>query len=74
MRGGTIDKHIGDAAMALSSTPRRPMVDDGAARGTRNSGAHPDETQVSSGPLSVHVALAMGDVVESRVCSERRRE
>jgi class 3 adenylate cyclase/tetratricopeptide (TPR) repeat protein len=74
--GGTIDKHIGDAAMALFGAPR--AHDDDALRGVRAAleiqALIPMKLQVASSPLAVHVALAMGDVVASRVGSERRRE
>ena len=74
--GGTIDKHIGDAAMALFGAPR--AHGDDALRAVRAAveiqTLIPMKLRVASGPLAVHVALAMGDVVASRVGSERRRE
>ena len=74
--GGTIDKHIGDAAMALFGAPR--AHGDDALRAVRAAleiqALIPMKVRVASGPLAVHVALAMGDVVASRVGSERRRE
>jgi class 3 adenylate cyclase/tetratricopeptide (TPR) repeat protein len=74
--GGTIDKHIGDAAMALFGAPR--AHGDDALRAARAAleiqALIPTKVRVASGPLAVHVALAMGDVVASRVGSERRRE
>jgi class 3 adenylate cyclase len=74
--GGTIDKHIGDAAMALFGAPR--AHGDDAQRAVRAAleiqALIPMKLGLASGPLSVHVALAMGDVIASRVGSERRRE
>ena len=74
--GGTIDKHIGDAAMALFGAPR--AHGDDAQRAVRAAleiqALIPMKVKVASSPLAVHVALAMGDVVASRVGSERRRE
>ncbi|MBV9908323.1 MAG: AAA family ATPase [Hyphomicrobiales bacterium] len=74
--GGTIDKHIGDAAMALFGAPR--AHGDDALRAVRAAleiqSLIPTKLRLASGPLAVHVALAMGDVVASRVGSERRRE
>jgi class 3 adenylate cyclase/tetratricopeptide (TPR) repeat protein len=74
--GGTIDKHIGDAAMALFGAPR--AHGDDSLRAVRAAleiqALIPTRLRLASGPLAVHVALAMGDVVASRVGSERRRE
>jgi class 3 adenylate cyclase len=74
--GGTIDKHIGDAVMALFGAPR--AHGDDALRAVRAAveiqALIPTKLRAASGPLAVHVALAMGDVVASRVGSERRRE
>ena len=74
--GGTIDKHIGDAAMGLFGAPR--AYGDDALRAVRAAleiqGLIPTKLNAASGPLAAHVALAMGDVVASRVGSDRRRE
>jgi class 3 adenylate cyclase len=74
--GGTIDKHIGDASMALFGAPR--AYGDDALRAVRAAveiqTLIPMKLRAASGPLAAHVALAMGDVVASRVGSERRRE
>jgi class 3 adenylate cyclase len=74
--GGTIDKHIGDAAMALFGAPR--AHGDDALRAVRAAleiqALVPTRLRAAWGPLAAHIALAMGDVVASRVGSERRRE
>ncbi|HXW19912.1 MAG TPA: adenylate/guanylate cyclase domain-containing protein [Roseiarcus sp.] len=74
--GGTIDKHIGDAAMALFGAPR--AHGDDALRAVRAAveiqTLIPIKLRLASGPPAVHVALAMGDVMASRVGSERRSE
>ncbi len=73
--GGAIDKHIGDAAMALFGAPR--AHGDDALRAVRAA----LEIQASvaklalddSTPLAVHVGVAAGEVVASSVGSDRHR-
>ncbi len=73
--GGVIDKHIGDAAMALFGAPR--AHGDDALRAVR--AALDIQTAVAetlgavSGQLAVHVGLAMGEVVASTVGSDWHR-
>ncbi len=73
--GGVIDKHIGDAAMALFGAPlahgddalravRAALEIQSAVSGTFSAGTE---------PLSVHVGLALGEVVASSVGSDRHR-
>jgi class 3 adenylate cyclase len=73
--GGVIDKHIGDAAMALFGAPlahgddalravRAALEIQSAVSGTLSAGTE---------PLSVHVGLALGEVVASSVGSDRHR-
>jgi class 3 adenylate cyclase len=73
--GGVIDKHIGDAAMALFGAPlahgddalravRAALEIQSAVSGTSSAGTE---------PLSVHVGLALGEVVASSVGSDRHR-
>jgi class 3 adenylate cyclase len=74
--GGMIDKHIGDATMALFGAPK--AHGDNGLRAVRAAldiqAAVPPQLSTVSGPLAVHVGLAMGEVVASRVGSERRRD
>ncbi len=73
--GGVIDKHIGDAAMALFGAPRA-HGDDAlrAARAALDIQTVVTETfAAASGVVAVHVGLAMGEVVASTVGSDRHR-
>jgi class 3 adenylate cyclase/tetratricopeptide (TPR) repeat protein len=73
--GGVIDKHIGDAAMALFGAPRA-HGDDGlrAVRAALDiQTAVTERLAPASGPLAIHVGLAMGEVVASTVGSDRHR-
>ena len=73
--GGVIDKHIGDAAMALFGAPR--AHGDDALRAVRAAldiqASIPTSLMTNSGPLAVHVGIAMGEVVAGAVGSEWRR-
>jgi class 3 adenylate cyclase/tetratricopeptide (TPR) repeat protein len=73
--GGTIDKHIGDAAMALFGAP--------LARGNDTERAVRAALEIQAGvpglatglasPLAVHVGIATGEVVASAVGSQHHR-
>jgi class 3 adenylate cyclase len=73
--GGVIDKHIGDAAMALFGAPL--AHGDDALRAVR--AALEIQSAVSrtlaggTEPLAVHVGLALGEVVARSVGSDRHR-
>ena len=73
--GGVIDKHIGDAAMALFGAPL--AHGDDALRAVRAAleiqSAVAGTLSVGSEPLAVHVGLALGEVVASSVGSDRHR-
>lgn len=72
--GGVIDKHMGDAAMALFGAPRA-HGDDAlrAIRAALEIQASIPTLMTDSGPLAVHVGIAMGEVVAGAVGSERHR-
>lgn len=74
--GGVIDKHIGDATMALFGAPR--SHGDDALRAVRAAldiqAAAPVALVVSGAPLAVHIGVAMGEVVASPIGSDRRRD
>ena len=73
--GGTIDKHIGDAAMALFGAP--------LARGNDTERAVRAALEIQAGvpglatglasPLAVHVGIATGEVIASAVGSQHHR-
>jgi class 3 adenylate cyclase len=73
--GGTIDKHIGDAAMALFGAPVAHGND--AERAVRAAlEIHTSLPGLNSGsapPLSAHIGVATGEVVASSVGSQRHR-
>ena len=73
--GGVIDKHMGDAAMALFGAPR--AHGDDALRAIRAAleiqASIPTVLTIDSGPLAVHVGIAMGEVVAGAVGSDRHR-
>ena len=72
--GGVIDKHIGDAAMALFGAPR--AHGDDALRATHAAleiQASASTIQAGGAPLAVHVGIAMGEVVASLTGSDRHR-
>ena len=73
--GGVIDKHMGDAAMALFGAPR--AHGDDALRAIRAAleiqASIPTLLMIDSGPLAVHVGIAMGEVVAGAVGSDWHR-
>ena len=73
--GGTIDKHIGDAAMALFGAPIARGND--AERAVRAASeiqkAVPQLALGLPSPLAVHVGIASGEVIASSVGSEHHR-
>jgi class 3 adenylate cyclase/tetratricopeptide (TPR) repeat protein len=73
--GGVVDKHIGDAVMALFGAPR--AHGDDAQRALRAAleihTAVPKLSADPTAPLAVHVGIAAGEVVASLVGSERHR-
>jgi class 3 adenylate cyclase/tetratricopeptide (TPR) repeat protein len=73
--GGTIDKHIGDAAMALFGAPVAHGND--AVRAVRAAlEIHASVAKLGfnlPSPLAVHIGIAMGEVVASEVGGRRHR-
>jgi len=73
--GGTIDKHIGDSAMALFGAPVAHGND--AERAVRAAleihASLPELDSGSASPLAAHIGVATGEVVASSVGSERHR-
>ena len=73
--GGTIDKHIGDASMALFGAPIAHGND--AERAVRAAleihASLPDLKSGVAAPLAVHIGVAVGEVVASSVGSDRHR-
>jgi class 3 adenylate cyclase/tetratricopeptide (TPR) repeat protein len=74
--GGTIDKHIGDAAMALFGAPLAHGND--AERAVRTAlEIHHAVASLPSGlasPLAVHIGVATGEVIASTVGGQRHRD
>src|SRR5271166_3052026 len=71
--GGTIDKHIGDAAMALFGAPIAHGNDaERAVRAAMQIHASLPGLN-SSPPLAAHIGVATGEVVASSVGSQRHR-
>ena len=73
--GGTIDKHIGDAAMALFGAPlARGNDTERAVRAALEIQAGvPGLASGLSSPLAVHVGIATGEVIASSVGSQHHR-
>jgi class 3 adenylate cyclase/tetratricopeptide (TPR) repeat protein len=73
--GGTIDKHIGDAAMALFGAPlARGNDTERAVRAALEIQASvPVLASGLSSPLAVHVGIATGEVIASSVGSQLHR-
>jgi class 3 adenylate cyclase/tetratricopeptide (TPR) repeat protein len=73
--GGTIDKHIGDAAMALFGAPlARGNDTERAVRAALEIQAGmPSLASGLSSPLAVHVGIATGEVIASAVGSQHHR-
>jgi class 3 adenylate cyclase/tetratricopeptide (TPR) repeat protein len=73
--GGAIDKHIGDAAMALFGAPRAHGDDSQRAihAALEIQASVPNLGRELTIPLAVHVGVAMGEVVASSVGSQRHR-
>ena len=73
--GGTIDKHIGDAAMALFGAPlARGNDTERAVRAALEIQASvPGLASGLSVPLAVHVGIATGEVIASAVGSQHHR-
>ena len=73
--GGTIDKHIGDAAMALFGAPVAHGND--AERAVRAAleiyASLPGLDSGLASPMAAHIGVAMGEVVANSVGSERHR-
>jgi class 3 adenylate cyclase/tetratricopeptide (TPR) repeat protein len=73
--GGTIDKHIGDAAMALFGAPVAHGND--AERAVRAAleiqSSVPKLGSGLAAPLAVHIGVGMGEVVASSVGSQHHR-
>ena len=73
--GGTIDKHIGDASMALFGAPVAHGNDvERAVRAALEIHASlPDLKSGDEAPLAAHIGVAVGEVVASSVGSDHHR-
>jgi class 3 adenylate cyclase/tetratricopeptide (TPR) repeat protein len=74
--GGTVDKHIGDATMALFGAP--VAHDDDALRAVAAAAAlqhaMPALSRELGRPMETHVGIAIGDVVAGEIGSSVRRD
>src|SRR6185436_15188154 len=74
--GGTVDKHLGDATMALFGAP--VAHDDDALRAVAAADALQQAMPALSAelgrPIATHVGIAMGDVVAGDLGSAQRRD
>ncbi|MDP6342963.1 MAG: tetratricopeptide repeat protein [Alphaproteobacteria bacterium] len=70
--GGTIDKHIGDAVMAVFGAPLAHTDD--PERAVRAAAELHEVVRTLEPPLSVHIGVASGQVVASRLGSESHTE
>jgi len=74
--GGTVDKHLGDATMALFGAPL--AHDDDALRAVAAAEALQQAMPTLSAelgrPIATHVGIAMGDVVAGDIGSAQRRD
>src|SRR5262249_19177520 len=74
--GGTVDKHLGDATMALFGAPRAHGDDAlrAVAAADALQRAMPDLSTTLGRPIATHVGIAMGDVVAGDIGTSVRRE
>jgi class 3 adenylate cyclase/tetratricopeptide (TPR) repeat protein len=70
--GGTIDKHIGDAVMAVFGAPIAHTDD--PERAIRAASALHAATRTIEPPLAIHAGIASGQVVASHMGSEDHQE
>src|SRR5262249_10862784 len=74
--GGTVDKHLGDATMALFGAPLAHGDDAlrAVAAADALQRAMPELSATLGRPLQTHVGIAMGDVVAGAIGTSVRRE
>jgi class 3 adenylate cyclase/tetratricopeptide (TPR) repeat protein len=74
--GGTVDKHLGDATMALFGAPRAHGDDAlrAVAAADALQRAMPELSATLGRPLQTHVGIAMGDVVAGDIGTSVHRE